>query len=83
MGSEMCIRDRINTIQWSPDGTHAASSSLDTHVYVWSVERPMKNVSFKNAHAGGVTGAVWADAQTIATAGADGLVRKFAFVPAQ
>ena len=74
---------RINTIQWSPDGTHAVSSSLDTHVYVWSVERPMKNVSFKNAHAGGVTGAVWADAQTIATAGADGLVRKFAFVPAQ
>ncbi|WFD32119.1 WD40 repeat-like protein [Malassezia sp. CBS 17886] len=69
---------RINSVQWSPDGQEAVSASLDTHVYVWSLKRPMKNVSFKNAHAGGATSALWLGENGIASAGADGAVRKFA-----
>lgn len=66
---------RIDSIQWSPDGAHALSASLDTNIYVWSVERPMQKAVLKNAHAGGVKAAVWLDAHTIVSAGADGVVR--------
>ena len=66
---------RIHSIQWSPDGAHALSASLDTNIYVWSVERPMQKAVLKNAHAGGVNAAVWLDAHTIVSAGADGVVR--------
>ncbi|EPQ29062.1 uncharacterized protein PFL1_03351 [Pseudozyma flocculosa PF-1] len=68
---------RINSIRFSPDGTHAVSGSLDTHVYVWSVKKPMKNIAIKNAHAGGVSGVVWIDDASIASAGADGCVRTY------
>lgn len=66
---------RINSIRFSPDGTHAVSGSLDTHVYVWSVNKPMKNISVKNAHAGGVNGVVWLGNDQVASAGADGCIR--------
>ncbi|KAJ1965321.1 WD40 repeat-like protein [Dipsacomyces acuminosporus] len=33
---------RIYSIAWSPDGMHAASGSLDSHVIVWSIEKPLK-----------------------------------------
>lgn len=77
---------RINAIAWSPDGQHAASASLyvdadsDTHIYVWSVERPLKHVSVKNAHAGGATGVVWLADGVLASAGADGAVRTFSWL---
>lgn len=67
---------RIHSIQWSPDGAHVLSASLDTNLYVWSVERPMQKAVLKNAHAGGVNAAVWLDAHTIVSAGADGVVRQ-------
>ena len=77
---------RINAIAWSPDGQHAASASLyvdadsDTHIYVWSVEPPLKHVSVKNAHAGGATGVVWLADGVLASAGADGAVRTFSWL---
>ncbi|WFD26427.1 WD40 repeat-like protein [Malassezia nana] len=72
---------RVHSIAWSPDGQYAVSASLDTHIYVWSVERPMKHTAYKNAHANGAYGAVWLDAHTIASAGADGAVRQFTWSP--
>ncbi|KAN0060373.1 WD40 repeat-like protein [Thecaphora frezii] len=69
---------RINSIRFSPDGSHAVSGSLDTHVYVWSVKKPMKNIAIKNAHANGVNAVVWIDDATVASAGADGCIRTFA-----
>ena len=38
---------RISSIAWSADGKHAASGALDTHVYVWSVDKPMRNIAIK------------------------------------
>lgn len=35
----------------------------------------MKHTAYKNAHANGAYGAVWLDATTIASGGADGAVR--------
>lgn len=66
---------RINDIRFSPDGTHAVSGSLDTHVYVWSVKKPMKNIAVKNAHANGVQAVTWISDEEIASAGADAAVR--------
>ncbi|PIL23440.1 hypothetical protein GSI_14751 [Ganoderma sinense ZZ0214-1] len=66
---------RINSLSWTADGRHCASGSLDTHVYVWSVEKPMKNIALKNAAPGGVNAVFWIKDGELASAGADGCVR--------
>ena len=66
---------RILSLAWTADGQHCASSSLDTHVYVWSVKKPMSHVAIKNAAAGGVNVVFWQTASRLAGAGADGCVR--------
>nr|ANC28029.1 WD-repeat protein [Polyporus umbellatus] len=66
---------RIQSLAWTADGRHCASGSLDTHVYVWSVEKPMKNIAIKNAVPGGVNVVFWLKDGELASAGADGCVR--------
>ncbi|QRV90779.1 actin cortical patch component [Ceratobasidium sp. AG-Ba] len=66
---------RVYSLAWTSDSKHCASGSLDTHVYVYSVERPERNLGIKNAHAGGVTGVAWVEPGVLASAGADGCVR--------
>ncbi|KAI0738973.1 WD40 repeat-like protein [Daedaleopsis nitida] len=66
---------RIHSLAWSADGQHCASGSLDTHVYVWSVAKPMKNIAVKNAGPGGVHAVFWVKDGELASAGADGCVR--------
>ncbi|KAI0356078.1 WD40 repeat-like protein [Trametes cingulata] len=68
---------RIHSLAWTADGKHCASGSLDTHVYVWSVEKPMKNVAIKNAGPGGVNAVFWLGEKELASAGADGCVRRW------
>ncbi|SNX85387.1 probable actin interacting protein 1 [Melanopsichium pennsylvanicum] len=70
---------RINDVKFSPDGTHAISASLDTHVYVWSVKKPMKNIAIKNAHANGVQAVAWLSNDEFASAGADAVVKTWKF----
>lgn len=69
---------RVESIGWSKDSAYAVSGSLDTHVYVWSVAKPMKRLAIKDAHAGGVSATVFLDQTTIATAGADGVTNVYA-----
>lgn len=66
---------RITSLRWSPDGRHCASASLDTNVFVWSVEKPLRSIKISNAHAGGVSGVEWVGEKTIASGGADAVVR--------
>ncbi|TFY62674.1 hypothetical protein EVJ58_g3719 [Rhodofomes roseus] len=66
---------RINSLSWTADGKHCASGSLDTHVYVWSVDKPMRNIAIKNAGPGGIAAVFWTGPKTLASAGADGCVR--------
>jgi len=66
---------RITSLAWTSDSKHCASGSLDTHVYVWSVAKPIKNIAIKNAVPGGVTVVAWVGAATVSGAGADGCVR--------
>ncbi|KAJ3050240.1 WD repeat-containing protein 1 [Rhizophlyctis rosea] len=66
---------RVNTVAWSPDSKHAVSGSLDTNVEVWSVEEPMKHISIKGAHLETVSGVVFLDDKTIASAGGDATIK--------
>ncbi|KAJ3808953.1 WD40-repeat-containing domain protein [Lentinula aff. lateritia] len=52
---------RVNSLSWTSDSKHCASGSLDTHVYIWSVAKPLKNIAIKNAGARGVNAVLWID----------------------
>lgn len=66
---------RINTLSWTPDSRHIASGSLDTHIYIWSVEKLLSYIAIKNAASNGVNGVLWVGPNKLASAGADGIVR--------
>ena len=69
---------RINSLSWTADSAHCASGSLDTHVYVWSVAKLMKNIAIKNAGPGGVNGVLWLEGGkggVLVSVGFDGCVR--------
>jgi len=70
---------RVNSIQWTSDSRHCATGSLDTDVYVWSVEKPMKKIAIKNAGLGGVNAVFWLEEDgnkgRLASTGADACVR--------
>lgn len=69
---------RVNSLSWTADSKHCASGSLDTHVYVWSVAKPMKNIAIKNAVPGGVNSVLWSEGGKdgkLISAGADASVR--------
>jgi WD repeat-containing protein 1 (actin-interacting protein 1) len=50
---------RVNSLSWTADSLHCASGALDTHIYVWSVQKPLKNIAIKNAVTGGVNAVLW------------------------
>ncbi|KAF7980578.1 hypothetical protein HWV62_37755 [Athelia sp. TMB] len=70
---------RVNSLSWTSDSKHLASGSLDTDVYIWSVERISSNIPIKNAGMGGVNSVLWiedkAGSAKLASAGADACVR--------
>jgi len=71
---------RIADIAWNSAGTHVATASLDTNLFVYSVERPMKNSKARNAHMGGINGVRWVNDGTVVSVGNDGAVKKWAVV---
>ena len=66
---------RVSSIAWREGDTHAASGALDTHVFVWSVDKPGSRVSVSGAHKDGVNAVAWADGETVLSGGADGAVK--------
>jgi len=66
---------RVNSLSWTEDSQHCASGSLDTHVYIWSVQKPMRNIAIKNAGPGGVNSVLWVNSGELVSAGADGCIR--------
>ncbi|KAK0496100.1 quinon protein alcohol dehydrogenase-like superfamily [Armillaria luteobubalina] len=52
---------RFDSLSWTADSKHCASGSLDTHVYIWSVEKPMKNIALRNVGPGGVNAVLWVE----------------------
>ncbi|KAG0312127.1 hypothetical protein BGZ99_009710 [Dissophora globulifera] len=66
---------RVTAIGWSPSGQYAVSGSLDTNVYVWSLDKPTKRIAITNAHALSVSGAAFVDEDTVVSTGADACVK--------
>lgn len=67
---------KITCIAWNPEGTGAASGSLDTNIFAWSLKEPGKRVKETNAHKEGVNGIVWVGDAVFST-GADATVKKW------
>lgn len=70
---------RITSIAWSKDGEFAVSGSLDTNVFVWSLNMPGKRIKAGNAHKDGVNAVLWIDEEggkrKVVSAGADAAVK--------
>ncbi|KAG1465568.1 hypothetical protein G6F46_001648 [Rhizopus delemar] len=69
---------RITSLHWSPCGNYLASGSIDTNVYVWDRQSPMKKVAIKNAHVDAVNSVRFLNKTselTIASVGQDAAVR--------
>ncbi|EPX70519.1 actin cortical patch component Aip1 [Schizosaccharomyces octosporus yFS286] len=66
---------RILGMSWNSNSTHLATASLDTNVHVYSVERPMKYVAVKNAHALGATQVHWLSEDEILSTGSDAAIK--------
>lgn len=80
-----CVHDewlyhgaRVVALDWSPDGSHVASGSLDTCIIIWPVTGPVADrITIKGAHMAGVTNVRWLDAATVLSAGPDAAVRQW------
>lgn len=73
---------RVNALSFSPSGKRLASAGADEAIYVWEVEKTLKNTAIKNAHPGGVSGVAWKSGETdLISAGADGCVRTWIVEP--
>ncbi|KAG0684419.1 WD40 repeat-like protein [Pichia californica] len=66
---------KINSIKWSPNGLYCLSGSLDTNIFIYSVEKPSRNIKFLNAHKEGVNCVEWLDENTIVSAGSDSCIK--------
>ncbi|KAI0978903.1 hypothetical protein GJ496_005081 [Pomphorhynchus laevis] len=63
----------IVDLQWSPDGTHILTTSLDTNVRLWSAESSCLTQTLSSKHSGAITAARWSpDGTLIATSSVDG-----------
>jgi len=66
---------KVNSIAWSPSSLRVASGSLDTHIFVWSLEKPEKKIQIKNAHIGSVNSVAFLDETTVLSVGQDGTAK--------
>ncbi|SCU92312.1 LAFA_0F09450g1_1 [Lachancea sp. 'fantastica'] len=77
---------KITSMSWRPTGSDEeddliATASLDTHLMIYSVKKPMKTVKHLNAHKDGINAVVWDGESTLFTAGGDSCIRKWSFEP--
>ncbi|KAK9458735.1 WD40-repeat-containing domain protein [Lipomyces oligophaga] len=66
---------RVTSISWHPDGRYVVTSGLDTNLYVYSVDKPAKNLKVLGAHKDGVNAVTWLGDSKIISVGADACVK--------
>lgn len=66
---------RVNRISWNAKDTHVASAALDTNLCIYSVESPMRYITFLGAHKDGANAVDWVDDGKIVSVGSDGAVK--------
>ncbi|KKF95204.1 putative WD repeat-containing protein C9G1.05 [Ceratocystis platani] len=71
---------RVTSIAWNAESSHAVSGSLDSSVYLWSLEKPGNRISAANAHKDGVHGVAWVEGDSkIISSGADAALKLWNF----
>ncbi|AMD18861.1 HBL041Wp [Eremothecium sinecaudum] len=71
---------KITSMAWRPDEEeedYVATVSLDTHIFIYSVKKPMKVIKKLNAHKDGINHVEWESPTNIVTAGADACVNNW------
>lgn len=72
---------KINSMSWRPaeedEEDLIATGSLDTHLFIYSVKRPMKIVKQLNAHKDGVSVVTWESPDCVLSSGADACIRRW------
>ncbi|KAF2739545.1 WD40 repeat-like protein [Polyplosphaeria fusca] len=66
---------RVTAIAWNSSEELAASGSLDTNVFVWSIKEPGKRIKALNAHKDGVTGVAWDKFGRVLSTGGDASIK--------
>ncbi|KAK9466757.1 quinon protein alcohol dehydrogenase-like superfamily [Lipomyces arxii] len=66
---------RVQSIAWRADGKYAATGGLDTNVFVYSVDRPARNIKTTGAHKDGVSAVAWSEDNKLVTVGADACIK--------
>lgn len=69
---------RISSLAWDKQGTHLASGSVDSNIYIWSLTKPGDWLEALNAHKDGVHGVAWLSENKVASVGADAAVKVWA-----
>ncbi|SCU89813.1 LANO_0D06524g1_1 [Lachancea nothofagi CBS 11611] len=78
---------KITSMAWRPlneedeeEEDLIATASLDTHLMIYSVKKPMKNIKQLNAHKDGVTCVAWDGRSTIFSGGADSCIKEWKLI---
>lgn len=66
---------RVTSINWHESGKYVVTGSVDTNIFVYSVEKPAKNIKFMGAHIDGVNSVIWDSPESIVSAGADATIK--------
>ncbi|CAF0949424.1 unnamed protein product [Brachionus calyciflorus] len=69
---------KITNLSWSPDSTHLASSSVDTHTFVYTPAKVNEYIHIKNAHPlNPLTSNAWLNNTHLITSSQDCCIRKW------
>jgi WD40 repeat protein len=68
---------RITSMSWHKNSQYVVSGSVDSNIFVYSVEKPGKNLKVMGAHKDGVNGVVWTGESSFASAGADATIKNW------
>lgn len=70
---------RIQAIAWQPNTKEdlVATCSIDTNIYIYSVEKPMRTIKRLNAHKDGVNSIAWIAENNLVSVGADACIKKW------
>ena len=75
---------RITSIDWRPSANdddleedYVVTGSLDTNIFIYSVNKPMKVIKRLNAQKDGVSSVLWENDSTIVSAGVDACIKRW------
>lgn len=69
---------RITSMAWSPDSNYLATSSVDTHCFIYSPSKVMSFIQIKNAHPlNPLTAVAWLNNTHVVTSSQDCCIRKW------